>query len=109
MDKYISREELIEEIEEEIAIGDKFDEKDVLINKGLKIALKYIKRQASADVQPVKHGLWITAHPVDVAKEFKCTACGGLIELPVFAKRCYYDYCPNCGARMGLKDGEKHA
>lgn len=63
----------------------------------------------SADVRPVKHGRWITAHPVDVAKEFKCTACGGLIELPVFAKRCYYDYCPNCGARMGLKDGEKHA
>ena len=54
----------------------------------------------TADVQPVRHGCWITSQPVDAAKEFKCMACGGLIELPVFAKRCYYDYCPNCGARM---------
>lgn len=61
----------------------------------------------AADVQPVKHGSWIPSHPVDVAKEFKCTACQGLVCLPVFAKTCYYDFCPNCGARMGseqLKD-----
>lgn len=50
MDKYISREAIIEELEEEIAAGDEFDEKDVLINKGLKIALKDIKRQPAADV-----------------------------------------------------------
>lgn len=59
-----------------------------------------------ADVQPVRHGSWITSHPVDAAKEFKCIVCGGLIELPVFAKHCYYDYCPNCGARMDLKDSD---
>lgn len=50
--------------------------------------------------QPVKGGIWITAHPVDRSKEFKCTACQGLVEIPVFAKECYYDFCPNCGARM---------
>ena len=52
MDEHISRKDLIEEIEEEIEMGDRFDEKDMLINKGLKIALKYVKRQPSADVQP---------------------------------------------------------
>ena len=61
----------------------------------------------AVDVQPVKRGRWMTSHPVDIAKEFKCTACGGLVELPVFAKKCYYDFCPKCGARM-VKDGEQN-
>lgn len=60
----------------------------------------------AADVQPVKHGRWIPSHPVDVEKEFKCIACQGLVCLPVFAKTCYYDFCPNCGAIMDLKEGD---
>ena len=66
--------------------------------------LTELKRLRATDVQPVKRGEWITSHPVDIAKEFKCTNCGGLVLLPVFAKRCYYDYCPNCGAYMKNDD-----
>lgn len=66
-------------------------------------ALIAVREVPTADVQPIRRGRWMTSHPVDIAKEFKCTACGGLVELPVFAKKCYYDFCPNCGARM---DGE---
>ena len=51
MTEYISREAIIKELEEEIEAGDEFDEEDVLINEGLKIALKDIKNQPSADVQ----------------------------------------------------------
>lgn len=64
------------------------------------VPVEYLADIPSADVQPVKRGWWMTSHPVDIAKEFKCTACGGLVELPVFVKKCYYDFCPNCGARM---------
>lgn len=52
-DEYISRDAIIEELEEEIEVGDEFDKEDVLINKGLKIAIKDIKRLPAADVQPL--------------------------------------------------------
>lgn len=68
--------------------------------------LRDLKEIPAADVQPIRRGRWMTSHPVDIAKEFKCTTCGGLVELPVFAKKCYYDFCPNCGARM-IQDGEE--
>lgn len=47
-----------------------------------------------------KYGEWITSQLAKPTKEWKCTACQGLIMLPVFTNDCYYDYCPNCGARM---------
>jgi len=52
-DEYISRDAVIEELEEEIEVGDEFDKEDVLINKGLKIAINDIKRLPAADVQPL--------------------------------------------------------
>jgi hypothetical protein len=58
MNEYISREELIEEIEEEIEAGNVALDEDVLINKGLKIALKDVKKQPAADVQPINQ--WIS-------------------------------------------------
>lgn len=44
-------------------------------------------------------GNWIPSHPTTPAKEFKCTACQGLVYLPVFANECYYNYCPSCGSK----------
>lgn len=55
MNEYINEEAIVKELEEEIAMGDEFDEKDVLINKGLRIALKDIRRQPTTDVQPIVH------------------------------------------------------
>lgn len=52
MDEYVSREELIEEIEEEIEAENSFKDGEKLITKGLKIALKDIKKLKAADVQP---------------------------------------------------------
>ena len=49
-------------------------------------------------LQEVK-GKWIPSHPTTPAKEWKCTACQGLVYLPVFANECYYKYCPNCGSK----------
>lgn len=102
MDKYISREAIIEELEEEIAMGDEFDEKDVLINKGLKIALKDIKRQPAADVQPMKHGRW-TKDEKGVFHH--CSECGGETFRDVDSWGLEYqeyctDYCHHCGTRM---------
>ena len=106
MDEYISREGILKEIEEEIEHGDEFDKEDKLINKGLKIAIKDIKRLPSADVQPVKHGRWILS---DDKYWLKCSFCGAYFDVSCGAPFFYVDneevshinFCPNCGARMG--------
>lgn len=98
MTEYISRDKVLKKFIE----GDGHD--DDRFTEGYNFAVQEHREEVenipAADVQPMKHGCWITSHPVDAAKEFKCIVCGGLIELPVFAEHCYYDYCPYCGARM---------
>lgn len=58
----------------------------------------------AADVQEVKHGEWLkpSNEPVD-SKQWICSECKGLTETAYYYGHCYYNYCPNCGARM---DGE---
>lgn len=66
---------------------------------------KSIDKSPTIDAVSVVHGRWeVSGIPCE---QFKCSECGG---------GCwYYDYhgdvaksryCPNCGARMDLEDGE---
>ena len=50
--------------------------------------------------QTTKRGMWIGSKHKSPSKIFTCSECKGTVVLPVFAERCYYDYCPNCGAKM---------
>lgn len=43
----------------------------------------------AADVAEVKHGEWNMSNG-----DYLCSACNQ------YSDRCYYDYCPNCGAKM---------
>lgn len=53
------------------------------------------------DVQEVKHGKWLkpSNSPID-NRQWICSECKGLIETAYHCEHCYYNYCPNCGARM---------
>jgi len=54
----------------------------------------------SADVAPVRHGRWIE---LAMKGEFKCSVCGrGSKSENTFQliPTVYWNYCPNCGARM---------
>lgn len=51
----------------------------------------------NADVAEVKHGRWEVAGDMSYVK---CSHCGGLFV-------CYYNYCPNCGAKMVNEDAEQ--
>lgn len=58
MNEYISKDKIIQDIEEEIGISNMALDEDVWFNRGLKTALNYIKKTPTADVQPVNK--WIS-------------------------------------------------
>ena len=61
---------------------------------------KVIADIPATDVQPVKHGKWCG---------YLCSECNEYADYFISGDF-YFDekpnFCPNCGARMGLKDGE---
>lgn len=56
----------------------------------------------TADVQPVKHGEWEKKSTVGV---FRCSLCQHFFILDA-DEIDEYHFCPNCGARMDLKEGD---
>lgn len=50
-----------------------------------------------------KEGAWTGSKHKTPSKIFTCSECKGDVVLPVFAERCYYDFCPNCGAKMNYE------
>jgi len=55
----------------------------------------------TADVQEVKRGEWLKPSNDSVdSKQWICSECKGLTETAYYCGHCYYNYCPNCGARM---------
>ena len=53
----------------------------------------------------VKHGRWESCCNL-MGEYFKCSECGYKAEVPTCMGEPIYIYCPNCGAKMDLKDGE---
>lgn len=51
-----------------------------------------IDAQPTADAEPVKHGKWV----LNERGVYQCE-CGFV---PTMEEKIYYNYCPNCGARM---------
>lgn len=63
-----------------------------------------IAEQPTADVVPVRHGVWASEETA-----VTCTACGRSYDTDFEIKRNVirdFDYCPSCGAKM---DGDKNA
>lgn len=98
MNEYISREAIINEIEEEIGVISEPDNRDALINMGLKIALRDAKRLPAADVQPVKRGRWSECYTDSHHYSGICSVCGRASIKSLTES--LYEYCPKCGARM---------
>ena len=53
----------------------------------------------AADVAPVKHGKWIEKPFLFGTSRF-CSSCESNYGMPHEV----FNYCPNCGAKMGLED-----
>ncbi len=82
------------------------------VNEAIKSVPCYFKGELDttlevADVQEVKHGEWLKPSNDSVdSKQWICSECKGLTETAYYCGHCYYNYCPNCGARMdGVANG----
>jgi NADH pyrophosphatase NudC (nudix superfamily) len=81
------------------------------IHKG-ECDIDVIQTAPAADVQPVKHGLWIfqNRNDEDGRRIYHCSECN--FEIKVFpcnflSWKMHEKYCPGCGARMdGDSDGQ---
>lgn len=69
------------------------------VKKYIEEAKKYIDKIPTADVQEVRHGLWI-GKPFGGYSNCRCSVCNSVCEIHVIAGRAMQKYCPNCGAKM---------
>lgn len=94
MNEYISREAVLSKC------ADIWDNADETTRTGVDIIntidkiTDFIESLPATDVQPVKHGQW-----EDCSNGWMCSCCerDNTKDTP---------FCPNCGARMDLKDGD---
>jgi hypothetical protein len=65
-------------------------------------ARELITEAPTIDAEPVKHGAWVLK---ERAHYFKCSLCKEPIpyKFGYTNSRRYYNYCPNCGAKMNGK------
>lgn len=80
------------------------------VNEICEDAFTVIEDFPAADVAPVVHGRWVAVDGDSPCDEWDCTACGQrrtyMCEMDADDMKEFYPYCPNCGARMDLKEGE---
>lgn len=58
------------------------------------------KEFPSADVAPVRHGLWIEQEKYTFGTMYDCSICGDRILDNGHYNGHSWNYCPNCGAKM---------
>ena len=63
-----------------------------------------IEALPSADVVQVVHGKWIDEDPAFAEYFANCSVCG--YEIDIHNERGYFNFCPNCGAKMD--GGDEH-
>lgn len=102
MAKYIEREELVEWMKR-IPLKDLSDGLGlcrVIMEEDFKRAIRTIPAGTIIDVAPVRHGRWIDGDPYcPICKKDKFRG----LDADVWADW-QPDYCPNCGARMDIRD-----
>lgn len=118
-DKKLTDEEIIKRLERCVKRGNRNYNTDIVLDlinrqraeierlKGSTIVnnimeIQRIKREIKAatvcDMKDVKHGEWIYVDGDVGYNVYRCSKCGKVISLD---EEKIYNYCPNCGAKMG--------
>ena len=105
MSDYIERQAAIDTVAFGITIASAFNKDtgvriDLFANENAELtkAINRIQDLPSADVVQVVHGKWIDEDPAFAEYFANCSVCG--YEIDVHNERGYFNFCPNCGAKM---------
>lgn len=69
-----------------------------IFDPSVNLILQDIRNAPTVDAEPVKHGMWKAG--------VTCSKCGFIRQETRSGNPVVGRYCPNCGAKMDLKDGE---
>lgn len=106
MSEYISREAVLSKCADIWDNADETTQTGVDTINTIDEITDFIESLPTADVYPAKHGRWENEHiEDDEAWWADCTNCK-LETHSRFGRVSFYVFCPNCGARMDLKDGD---
>lgn len=68
-------------------------------------AARMVKKIPAVDAEPVRHGRWVEKEVYDGDVYYDCSACGeSWVLLDGNPADNGMDYCPHCGARMGMEE-----
>lgn len=104
MADYISREPMIREMQQLYEgvpynfPNSTYTEWEILRGKYAAF-IDYLKQQPAADVQPVRHGKWLSRCEGDIYAFSECSECGN-------TESCETPYCAQCGAKMDAEPDE---
>ena len=89
---------MAEYIEREAAIRAILNDYPEQVGYSREDAADCIRYIIASDVASVRHGKLVEAW-IHGIEHYRCTECGEYIE-GVWLSNFYYNYCPNCGAKM---------
>lgn len=85
---------------------------DTAFKEGYEMGFAAGEARAEKRMEP-KHGEWVEENRRPRSSQFVCSLCHRTAYDPqpsrdkAWRKRCRYSYCPNCGAKMEVQDGNK--
>ena len=86
------------------------DQNGYPLNGGIQYARAMIEAAPSMDAAHVVHGRWISweeaGNYIPSPDRHECSVCHDAAQVLVNGLELLSPYCPNCGAKMDLKDGE---
>lgn len=69
----------------------------------LDVISNFLKKEFGMNIKIPKQGQWLKYDFVP-SKNWICSECGGLATMGYESFAGYYNYCPNCGAKMEVKE-----
>ena len=105
MDDLISRSAMLEALDESERIARKCvpDLQDDELRPKLKSIRKFIANRPAVEAEPVRHAWWKAANRRGtLCDTYICSECGNMVmQAEGYTYSCIFNYCPNCGAKMG--------
>ena len=99
--KAINVDEYVSDLEQVKSIV-RNDPKTVSIIEKIQYMIDEYAKQHAVEVEPVRHGYWVdNSYPLEgfPIYKFNCSICNFLTN-----RVGQFKYCPNCGAKMDLKE-----